>query len=62
MKKYIIITDSTTDLPVSYAEEKGLKVIPLGFMIENKNYKNYLDNRELSSKEFYEKGVSGYKV
>lgn len=59
MKKYIIITDSTTDLPATYAEEKGLKVIPLGFMIENKNYKNYLDNRELSSKEFYEKIAKG---
>ena len=62
MRKYIIITDSTTDLPASYAEEKSLKVIPLGFMIDNQNYKNYLDNRELSSKEFYKKIKEGHVV
>ena len=53
MKEYIIITDSTTDLPAEYANENNLNVIPLGFAINDKNYKNYLDNRELSSQEFY---------
>lgn len=54
MKEYIIITDSTTDLPYEYAQENGLKVLPLGFTVDGKNYRNYLDNRELSSKDFYE--------
>ncbi len=53
MKKYIIVTDSTTDLPNEYAIENGLKVVPLGFMIDGKNYRNYLDNHELSSPDFY---------
>ena len=53
MKEYIIITDSTTDLPDLYAKENKLTVLPLGFMIDGKKYKNYLDNRELSSKDFY---------
>ena len=53
MKEYVIVTDSTTDLPEGYAREYGLKVIPLGFTIDGKNYKNYLDNRELSTTEFY---------
>lgn len=53
MKKYIIVTDSTTDLPSSYADENQLKIIPLGFSIDGRNYRNYLDNRELSSVEFY---------
>ena len=28
MKKYIIVTDSTTDLPDSYANESGIKIVP----------------------------------
>ena len=52
-KEYIIVTDSTTDFPDSYRIENNLRVVPLGFMIDGKNYKNYLDNRELSSTEFY---------
>lgn len=59
MKKYKILTDSTTDLPAYYAEENDLEVLPLGFMIDGINYRNYLDNRELSSKEFYNKISQG---
>ena len=59
MKEYIIVTDSTTDLPNSYAAENGLKVVPLGFTIDGKNYKNYLDNRELSSTDFYDMIAQG---
>lgn len=54
MKEYIIITDSTTDLPQYYAEENRLKVVPLGFVIDGKSYRNYLDNRELASTDFYQ--------
>lgn len=54
MKEYIIITDSTTDLPDSFRVENNLKVVPLGFMIDGKNYHNYLDNRELSSEKYYQ--------
>ena len=53
MKEYIIVTDSTTDLPASYADEYNLKVIPLGFMIDGKKYLNYLDHRDLSTQKFY---------
>ena len=59
MQKYIILTDSTTDLPAYYAEENELEVLPLGFMIDGITYKNYLDNRELSSKDFYRKISEG---
>ena len=53
MKEYIIVTDSTTDLPASYADEYNLKVIPLGYMIDGKEYLNHLDHRELSTQKFY---------
>lgn len=62
MKEYIIITDSTTDLPIEYAKESGLKVVPLGFSIKGNDYKNYLDNRELSSNDFYNMVKEGYSA
>ena len=54
MKEYIIITDSTTDLPDSFRKENNLKVVPVGFTIDGNNYHNYLDNHELSSDKFYQ--------
>lgn len=53
MKDYIIITDSCCDLPLNLIDEKHLVVLPLGFTIDNKNYKNYPDGREMSHKDFY---------
>ncbi|VEU83297.1 DegV family protein [Acholeplasma hippikon] len=54
MSKYVIVTDSTTDLPASFAEELGLMVLPLRFNLNGKEYTNYLDNRELDPKVFYD--------
>ena len=54
MKEYIIVTDSSTDLPSDYAKVNGIKVVPLGYSINGKNYQNNLDHSELSSDEFYE--------
>ncbi|MFI3251503.1 MAG: DegV family protein [bacterium] len=54
MKDYIIFTDSTTDLPDSFVKENNIEVLPLTFTLEGKDYKNYLDERELSTKDFYD--------
>ncbi len=59
MKDYIIFTDSTTDLPDSFAKENNIEVLPLTFSLNGKDYKNYLDNRELSAKEFYDSMRAG---
>jgi DegV family protein with EDD domain len=59
MKKYVIVTDSTTDLTNEYALENELIVLPLGFSIGGKDYSDYLDHRELPSEEFYKKIDSG---
>lgn len=59
MKDYVIITDSCCDLPSEIAQQQGLEVIPLTVTIDGKNYVNYLDGREISSKEFYNKLRSG---
>lgn len=59
MKKYVIVTDSTTDLTNEYAIDNELIVLPLGFSIGENNYKDYLDRRDLAIKDFYKKIDSG---
>jgi DegV family protein with EDD domain len=61
MKNYIIVTDSTADLPVNIIEEFNITVAPLGFGFENDNYLNYPDHRQLSIKEFYDRIKKGEK-
>lgn len=53
MADYRIFTDSTTDLPADLADELELTVLPLSFTIDGKTYKNYLDGREMSARDFY---------
>ena len=53
MDNYVIITDSTCDLSDSLANELDLHVQPLTFIIEDKEYKNYLDEREMNLSDFY---------
>ncbi len=53
MSDFIIITDSTTDLPFEYVKENNLVIVPLQYNINNKAYFNYLDEREQTFKEFY---------
>ena len=53
MKKYVIITDSTSDLPHDIVEEMDIKVIPMTFEIARNSYMNYPDNRELDPHDFY---------
>jgi DegV family protein with EDD domain len=55
MKNYVIMTDSTSDLPVDIADHFGIQVIPMPFTMGTDSYMHYLDNRELGIHEFYEK-------
>ena len=59
MKKYVIVTDSTSDLTNEYALDNELIVLPLGFSIGGNDYKDYLDHKELAIEEFYKKIESG---
>ncbi len=62
MKNYVIVTDSTSDLPMSIIEELGIKVIPLGFSFENENYINYPDHRQLSITDFFDRIKKGERA
>ncbi len=59
MSDYIIITDSSCDLPDSIVKELELEVLPLSFIMDGKTYRNYPDNREMSPDQFYGKQKDG---
>ncbi|NLV87013.1 MAG: DegV family protein [Clostridiales bacterium] len=54
MADYKIITDSTTDLSPQLVEELELHVIPMHFTVDGKDYINTPDERDLSSRDFYD--------
>lgn len=62
MKDYVIITDSSCDLTPALAAETQIEVIPLQLTMEGKEYKNYLDGREIDFKAFYAKLREGVKA
>ena len=53
MSDFAIVTDSSCDLPWETVKSLGLTVLPLSFIMGGKEYKNYPDNRSMSSEEFY---------
>lgn len=53
MREFVLFSDSCVDLPNELATELGLTVIPLTVNVEGKEYKNYLDEREIKNVEFY---------
>ena len=52
MRGFVIVTDSTTDLPKSFYEEKNIPVISLSYIMDGVTYE---DMNGLSGKEFFDK-------
>jgi DegV family protein with EDD domain len=50
---YVIFTDSTADLSRKQISDFNIKVLPLKYEINNKNYVNNLGKEDLPSLEFY---------
>ncbi len=55
MSKYVIMTDSSCDLPASLAEKMELTVLPLYVEVDGQKYVNYLDEREIAFSQIYAK-------
>ena len=53
MNDYVLLTDSSADLPQQLVEELGVEVLPLCFTMVDKTYRNWPDNREMDPEEFY---------
>ncbi len=54
MSEFIILTDSTCDLPPEVATKHNIRVVCLSVLLDGVYYKNYLDGRELSFPDLYE--------
>ena len=52
MRDFIIVTDSTVDLPEHMLEEQGIPVLQLNYVLDGKTYE---DRKGLSGKEFFDK-------
>ena len=59
MNDFVIMTDSSCDLPASLAEEMELSVLPLYVDVDGQKYVNYLDEREIAFSEIYAKLRTG---
>lgn len=56
MNDYVIVTDSTVDLPESMVEEKGIPVLSLTYTMDGRTYE---DRKGLPAKEFFDRIRSG---
>lgn len=52
---YVLISDANCDLPQEQVDKFGLKIIPMGFSMEDVSYNHYPDAREMSLDKFYTK-------
>ena len=59
MENYVLLTDSTSDISQKLADEIGVTVLPLQFELDGLTYRNFADEREMSSEEFYDAMRSG---
>lgn len=48
-----IVTDSGSNLKEEYIEKNGLHILPLTFMIDNKQYQSYLKGERTDLQQFY---------
>ena len=53
MSEFVIVTDSSADLPAGLVRELGVEVLPLSFTIQGNTYRNYPDDREMDPAVFY---------
>lgn len=53
MNGFVIMTDSSCDLPAEIAAAEQLRVLPLTVTINDKEYRNLLDGSEIGFPEFY---------
>lgn len=55
MRDYIVISDSTADLPIEVVRELSVPIVPFSYSIEDEVYEYYLDERDGNISAFYER-------
>ena len=59
MRDYVIVTDSSCDLPADIVNKYGVKVVPMGMVFDGNTYKHHYDWNELHKEEYYDKLRNG---
>lgn len=54
MNDFVLMTDSSCDLPGALARSMELEVVPLTVLVDGVSYTNDLDGKSISSKAFYD--------
>lgn len=62
MKKYVIITDTSCDLEGSFRERYDIKLVPMHYIVDGKDYEADLDWKQFSAKEFYDLMRNGKRI
>ena len=62
MKKFVILTDSCSDLSGELRERYGIEYVPMHFSCDDKEYVADLDYGEISQKDFYNLMRDGKRV
>ena len=62
MKEYIILTDSTSDLPKELREQYGIEYVAMNYVVDGTEYVASLDWESHSAKEFYDLMRNGTRI
>ncbi len=62
MSEYVIFTDMDSDMTQDMVDEWGVQVQPMRFTLDDKEYNNYPDGREMSVQDFYVRLRAGAKT
>jgi DegV family protein with EDD domain len=61
MKEYIIVAESTSDIPEYLVKELGVVILPMTFLVDGEEYADTPDHKSMPLREFYEKQKNGAK-
>lgn len=59
MKDYVLVSDSTGDLPIDVIKELGIKILPFSYSINDEVFNYYLDERDGDISKFYDRLRNG---
>lgn len=54
MSDFVILTDSSADLPTELCQRLDIQELPLSFIINDTNYRDYPDDHEMDPHQFYD--------
>ena len=62
MKKFVIVTDSCSDIEKNWREKYDIEYVPMHFLCEDKEYEASLDWEEISAHDFYDLMRAGKRI